>query len=230
MSSFASQILNFLKNLHLESNTLPERIEVMNPFQNQTVWTIVELFYNKYYNNNQQRKLILGINPGRHGAGLTGIPFTDTKRLNSECEIQFFEFESHETSSVFVYDMIHAYGGVTKFYNDFYISSVSPLGFVKKNNNRRFVNYNYYDNKALENALKPFIVDTLKQQIRFGIDTDICYCLGTGKNHQYLEKLNAEYGFFQQIIPLEHPRYIMQYKLKEKQKYIEKYIQLLAQE
>jgi len=227
MSTFAQKILNFYKNLRLKNSELPQGIEVMNPFFNEKTWTIVEAFYNKFYDDNQQRKLILGINPGRHGAGLTGIPFTDTKRLNNVCDIPFSEFESHETSSVFVYDMIHAYGGVAQFYNNFYISSVSPLGFVKQNKNGRFVNYNYYDNKALEKALKPFIVDTLKQQLSFGIDTNICYCLGTGKNYQYLEKLNAEYSFFQQIIPLEHPRYIMQYKLKDKQNYIEKFIQLL---
>ena len=76
----------------------------------------------------------------------------------------------------------------------------------------------------MENALKSFIVDTIQQQIKFGIDTSACYCLGTGKNFKYLEKLNAEYHFFTKVIPLEHPRYIMQYKLKLKSVYIEKYL------
>lgn len=227
MDSFASRILNFYKTLDLDIKTLPPGIEVMNPFLNETTFQIVETFYNKFYTDNNTRKIILGINPGRHGAGLTGIPFTDTKGLNTDCEINFNEFESHETSSVFVYEMINAYGGVNKFYNNFYISSISPLGFIKKNPKGRFVNYNYYDDKKLETAIKPFIVKTIKDQINFGIDTSKCYCLGTGKNFHYLKNLNEEYKFFDDIIPLEHPRYIMQYKSKLKEEYIQKYLQHL---
>jgi hypothetical protein len=68
------------------------------------------------------------------GAGATGIPFTDTKRLESDCaESKTPDIATHEPSSVFVYEMIKAYGGPKNFYgNDFYISSVSPLGFVMR--------------------------------------------------------------------------------------------------
>jgi hypothetical protein len=34
---------------------------------------------------------------------------------------------------------------------------------------------------------------------------------------------------FKEVIPLEHPRLIMQYKHAEKQSYIEKYLMLLQQ-
>ncbi len=37
-----------------------------------------------------------------------------------------------------------------------------------------------------------------------------------------------EYGFFKEIIALEHPRFIMQYKSKSKQTYIDKYISVLS--
>ncbi|MCL4483959.1 MAG: DUF4918 family protein [Bacteroidetes bacterium] len=53
----------------------------------------------------------------------------------------------------------------------------------------------------------------------------MCYCFGTGKNEQFLRAINKEYGFFKEIIALEHPRFIMQYKSKSKQEYIDKYIQ-----
>ena len=137
------------------------------------------------------------------------------------------EVSTHEISSVFVYEMIQHYGGVQAFYNDFYINSISPLGFIIKDNKGREKNYNYYDSKALSDLLKPFIINTIKAQLAFGIDTDTCYCLGTGKNYAYLSALNEEMGFFDNIIPLEHPRYIMQYKSKQKQFYIDKYLEML---
>ena len=68
--------------------------------------------------------MILGINPGRHGSGVTGIAFTDTKRLNNDCGISFDEYVTHETSSVFVYEMIKAFGGPEKFYQKLSLQNI----------------------------------------------------------------------------------------------------------
>jgi hypothetical protein len=92
------------------------------------------------------------------------------------------------------------------------------------------VNYNYYDSKALTKAVEPFIIEKLKEQISFGADTDLAYCLGTGKNFKYLEQLNQQHHFFKTIIPLEHPRYIMQYKNKDKDLYVGKFLEALGDE
>jgi uracil-DNA glycosylase len=68
---------------------LPQNIKIMNPFkENQKIIPISSSFYEKYYNDNNPRHLILGINPGRFGAGVTGIPFTDTKRLADKCGLK----------------------------------------------------------------------------------------------------------------------------------------------
>ncbi len=228
--TFAEKILAFNKSLSLKGIRLPDDIGVLNPFAGENQALINRLtiaFYTKFYNDNNQRKLILGINPGRLGAGATGIPFSDTKRLSGDCGIEVTDLKTHEPSSVFVYEMIDAYGGAGQFYNDYYISSASPLGFVTMGNNGRPVNYNYYDRKDLEEAVMPFILKTLKQQLNFGIDTKVCYCLGTGKNYKFLKKLNESHSFFGEIIPLEHPRDIMQYKAKLKTEYIEKYLSVL---
>ncbi len=229
--TFSNKILNFNKSLLLNDVQLPEGIGVLNPFRGENAILIIRLttaFYKKFYGDNNQRKLILGINPGRLGAGATGIPFTDTKRLSGDCGIPVTELITHEPSSAFMYEMITAYGGAKRFYNDYYISSVSPLGFVTMGKNGRPVNYNYYDRKDLEKAVMPFILKTLKQQLDFGIDRKVCYCLGTGNNYKFLKKLNVEHMFFGEIIPLEHPRYVMQYKSKMKQEYIEKYVSILS--
>ncbi|HAH25374.1 MAG TPA: DUF4918 domain-containing protein, partial [Prolixibacteraceae bacterium] len=168
-------------------------------------------------------------NPGRFGAGVTGIPFTDTKRLKNECGLSYSGKETHEPSSVFVYEVIEAYGGVNQFYKDFYINSISPLGFTICDSKGKEKNYNYYDSKALTDAVYDFCVENIKQQIEFGIKTDICYCFGTGQNEKFLRLLNDQYGFFQKIIALEHPRFVMQYKAKTKLEYIEKYVQAFHQ-
>lgn len=225
--TFAEKIIQFNRNLKLEQ-PLPRGIRVMNPYaENPQALEVSSLFYRKFYNDDQPRRLILGINPGRFGAGVTGIPFTDTQRLRDYCGLEISGLETRELSSVFVYEMIVAYGGTEKFYNDFFISAVSPLGFVKTNGKGREVNYNYYDSRDLLETVEPFIIQSVEEQLTFGIKTDVCYCLGNNKNYRYLVSLNRKKNYFKQIIPLEHPRYIMQYKLKQKEEYIQKFVRLL---
>ncbi len=200
----------------------------MNPFSEMPqALEVSSAFYRKFYNDNNKRRLILGINPGRFGAGVTGIPFTDTKRLSQKCGLSIAGLHTHEPSSVFVYEVIDAYGGVQKFYNNFYVNSPSPLGYVKTGINGKELNYNYYDNKELQRIVTPFMIESIRAHIEMGIITDKAYCLGTGKNYDFLKKLNEEYRFFEQLIPLEHPRYVMQYKSGKKQFYIDKYLQTL---
>lgn len=224
MKTFAEKIIEFNQTIDFEGE-LPAGIRIMNPFKEEETKQISSHFYRKYYNDGNPRRLILGINPGRFGGGVTGIPFTDTKRLKNECNIPYSGTETHEVSSVFVYEMIAAYGGADKFYNDFYINSVCPLGFTISDEKGREKNYNYYDSKELALAVSGFNIESIKKYIDLGIETDICYCFGTGKNEKYLRALNNEFGFFKQIVALEHPRFIMQYKSKSKQLYIDKYLE-----
>lgn len=227
--TFADKVIRFNDQLEYTGPVLPQGIRIMNPFrESEQATRISELFYRKYYNDDNPRHIILGINPGRFGGGITGIPFTDPKRLKSECHIDYDGKSAHEPSSVFVYEMIHAYGGVEAFYNKFYINSLCPLGFTTVDNNGKEKNYNYYDSRELENTVKGFIIDNIRTQINLGVATDICFCFGTGKNETYLRKLNEKYHFFKEVIALEHPRFIMQYKAKSKQFYIDKYIEAFS--
>jgi hypothetical protein len=89
-------------------------------------------------------------------------------------------------------------------------------------------NYNYYDSKALCNTVTPFIIENIQKQIALGVNTDVCFCFGTGQNEKFIRKLNEEHGFFKKIIALEHPRFIMQYKTKTKQFYIDKYLEAFS--
>jgi len=229
MKTFADKIIEFNRSVDY-TGELPEGIRIMNPFrENAEVLTLSSAFYKKYYDDTNPRHLILGINPGRFGAGVTGIPFTDTKHLKNECQLSYSGKETHEPSSVFVYEMIKAYGGAARFYANFYINSVSPLGFTMVDPNGKEKNYNYYDSKALTEAVRDFCIENIRQQIAIGVETDIGYCFGTGQNEKFIRQLNNEYHFFNEVIALEHPRFIMQYKARSKQLYIDKYLQAFRQ-
>jgi hypothetical protein len=229
MKTFADRVIGFNKKLDFKGK-LPVGIGMMNPFkENKNILPLSSLFYKKYYNDGNSRHLILGINPGRFGGGVTGIPFTDTKRLVENCNIPYPDKSTHEPSSVFVYEVIEAYGGAEAFYKEFYINSICPLGFTSLGTNGKEINYNYYDSKELTNAVYDFIIKSIQQQISFGIETDVCFCFGNGKNEKFLRQLNEEQHFFKEIIALEHPRFVMQYKSKMKQFYVDKYLSAFAQ-
>jgi hypothetical protein len=226
---FADKIISFLTSLDY-NGPLPDGISVMNPFRdNPGIIPVITQFYRKFYNDEKLRHLILGINPGRFGAGVTGIPFTDTKRLKEKCGLSIAGLETFETSSVFIYEMIDAFGGPLNFYSSFYVSAVSPLGFTSSGERGKLVNYNYYDSRKLMDYLYSFIVESINKQLGFGISRDKCFCLGTGKNYDFLLNLNRDLKLFDKIIPLEHPRFVMQYKSKQKQYYINKYLSEFAQ-
>src|SRR4051812_42432700 len=215
----SAQILNFLFNLQLPID-LPPQVEVMHPFSNVETARTVRVFYEKYYNDNNPRYCIIGINPGRFGGGVTGIPFTDPIRLRKECDIENNWPQKQELSSVFVYDMINGFGGVTAFYSKFYFTAISPLGFTKGGKN-----LNYYDDKVLIDKIVPFAVECFRLQIAWGLRTSVAFCLGEGANYKFLSRLNITYNLFEKIVPLSHPRFIMQYKLKTKDTYINKYLE-----
>ncbi|MPS63341.1 MAG: DUF4918 domain-containing protein [Chryseobacterium sp.] len=220
--TFADKIIEFNKNLHY-SGSLPEDFEVLNPYlDNPETLIVMQKFYHKYYNDFNRRKFIIGINPSRHGAGVTGVPFTDTKRLENVCGITMESAYTHEVSSVFMYDMIDQYGGAEEFYKSIYINSPFPLAIVRKSRNG-WLNANYYDDKVLFNDVKDFMIESLKKHISLDLDTTEVFVLGK-KNADFISKLNQEAHLFEKMTVLEHPRYIQQYKSKEKQLYIDKYI------
>jgi len=98
------------------------------------------------------------------------------------------------------------------------------LGFTATGKNGKEINYNYYDSKELTASVYSDIVENIKKQIALGVNTDTCFCFGKGKNESFLRKLNDREKFFSNIIALEHPRFIMQYKSRSKSEYIDKYI------
>lgn len=221
--TLAKRIIEFNRQLHY-TGSLPKGFNVMNPYMdNPETMQVMTAFYQKYYNDTNQRKFIIGINPSRHGAGVTGVPFTDTKRLESVCGIRMQSAYTHEVSSVFLYEMISAWGGVQDFYKKFYINSPFPLAITRGTQNGKWLNANYYDDAALFEAVKPFMTASMKEHISMGLDTSEVFILGK-KNALFINKLNKEEKLFERATVLEHPRYIQQYRSKDKQWYIDKYL------
>lgn len=218
---FSQHINQFNRALKLDVK-LPRGVEVMNPFEDPIASRLAETFYEKFYNDSHSRKLIMGINPGRLGGGATGIPFTDPVKLMERCNIVNDLKKVTEPSAGFIYDMIDAYGGAESFYEKYFIYAVSPLGFTKGG-----VNYNYYDSKELERSVTPFIVASMKKILSMKVDASVCYCLGNGKNFKFLNELNKKEHFFGEVVPLPHPRWIVQYRRKKYDEFVNHYLDIL---
>lgn len=229
-ATFAEKILEFNANLSKTELRVPDGFKTINPYNGGTkkeIEKITYTFYKKYYNDNKKRRIILGSSPARRGTAVTGVPFEDSVHLQKETGIYIDNFHINKSSSNFLYEVIEKYGGCDKFYSDFYMNFVCPIGIVRINSKGNEVNCNYYENKKLKEALYTFIVESIKKQLRFNIDTTVCYCIGSGENYEFLSKINEKYMFFDSIIPLEHPRFIMQYNSKHKDIFLEKYLNAL---
>ena len=229
--SFAKHVLEYCQKLSTERPILPSGFKIINPFcgdQKEEVWKTMKLFYEKYYNDKCVRKLILGSSPSRKSSAITGIPFEDMNYLQTETGINFDQSVKTRTSSDFLHEVIQMCGGRRKFYNNFYMNFVFPLGIIKINSKGHEINVNYYENKDVERILYSFIVWSIRNQIELGIDRSVCYCIGSGQNYKFLCKINKEFGFFEKIIPLEHPRFIMQYNLNRKEEFLKKYLKVLS--
>ncbi len=220
-AALADKLIRFYQCLRPPQN-LPKGIEVLFPQKDPQVMEVVTQFFKKFYKDNQPRRLMLGINPGRFGAGTTGINFTGPRQLKEFCGIHY-PFKNHsELSAEFIYEVIERYGGVKEFYRHWFIGAVSPLGFIKDGKN-----INYYDDKKLLAAVTPFIIDSISKQLSSGFLTDYCICVGGEKNFRFLAGLNEQHGWFEKIIPLPHPRFIMQYRRRQKEKFIHQYLSAL---
>jgi len=220
--NFGEKAIQFYQELEPPKTRVTNGIEILNPLEEESVRNILEAFYQKYYQDERKRIFLIGINPGRFGGGITGIPFTDPINLQKVLGIPNKFEKKHELSSRFVYDVVKRMGGPEKFFGHCYLTAVSPYGFVRRNKN-----LNYYDDKNLMKDWEPYLVSWLNKQIAFGAYQEVAFSLGMGKNLEYLNKLNAEHQFFHQIEALPHPRWVMQYRYKKREDISNIYIEKL---
>jgi hypothetical protein len=218
MKTWAEHLYEFYATLR-PPQQLPNNVQWLYPQQSAEVMNVVERFLQKFFNDTKKRQLFLGINPGRFGAGVTGVNFTAPKQLTEDCGINHPFKQQTELSAEFIYTMINAYGGPRKFYRHHFIGSVCPLGFVQGGKN-----INYYDDRELLQAVEPFIIESIESQLSFPVDRGRCLCIGGEKNFRYLRGLNEKKKWFKEIIPLPHPRFIMQYRRSQLDAFIQLYL------
>jgi Domain of unknown function (DUF4918) len=219
LATFAERAFTFYE--FLEAPKVPPGVSVMNPYADPAVLGYVQEFLDGYFADDRERLLVLGINPGRFGAGITGITFTDPVALADICGIANDLPRRRELSSIFVYQVIERLGGPRDFYQKFFLTAVSPLGLLRDGKN-----LNYYDSPKVARAMTPFIVRTMEAQLALGARRDHAIVLGRGENARFLQRLNAEHGWFGEVHALDHPRPIMQYKRKQVADYVARYVEL----
>jgi len=218
--SFSTKAIKYFCNLKAP-HIISSGVEVINPYETDVVKEIVNRFYTKFYDEEKEYIFMIGINPGRFGGGLTGIAFTDPVALRESCEIENNLGNRKELSSKFIYTVAERFGGVNMFFTRVFLTALYPFAIIKDGKN-----YNYYDDKSLKEKLKAEIIKTIESQIEFGAKRDFAILLGK-RNAEYFYPINEKYKFFKQIFVLEHPRYIMQYKLKQINKYVNKYLRAI---
>lgn len=220
--TIADKILGFYQKLEPPKN-LPSEVEILNPYKDGQAWEVTREFYQKYYADEHPRIVLFGINPGRFGGGITGVPFSDPIQLETHCQIHTSFEKRAELSSGFIYEMIHSFGGAQSFYRHFYISAISPLGYVTQGKN-----LNYYDISNWKPLFQEYSSSKIKEQLDFPLSRKIAFSIGQGENVKFLNELNKKHQFFDQIITLPHPRWVMQYRLKRKAEFIQEYVSKLS--
>jgi hypothetical protein len=168
--TFAEHVLKFYQSLDLSTYKLPAGVEVLNPYQDKTAFDLTQKLFTKFITTISRAKSSSALIREGLAGGMTGIPFTDPIRLEKVCGIPNNLPKKPELSSGFIYRMIEVFGGPEKFYRKYFFSSVSPLGFTKDGKN-----LNYYDQKDLQEAVYPFIIESIKKQLTFNISTDVAF-------------------------------------------------------
>lgn len=108
-------------------------------------------FWRTYYGSAVPRVVLCGINPGRHGAGKTGIPFLDFQSLVQL--ISGIDRHDSERSAGFFFQVVRQFG-VEAFFHSFYVTNVASVGFCREGKN---LNYNELPESALEVVERNFL-------------------------------------------------------------------------
>ena len=93
---------------------------------------LVRAFFNRYYGAPGPRVVLCGINPGRLGAGRTGLPFLDFDALGKL--LPGCRERGRERSARFVAEVIGHFGA-RRFFDGVYLTNLSWFGFEREGRN-----------------------------------------------------------------------------------------------
>lgn len=117
-------------------------------------WEAIEEFYATFYSQGFPKTVLCGLNPGRLGAGKTGIPFVDFASLSELMD--GIDRRDEERSATFFHSVVSHFEA-TGFYRSFYVTNVSWVGFVK---GRKNANYDVLPPEA-----QAFIFERFREEI-----------------------------------------------------------------
>lgn len=125
----------YTNNAELEAILEKEGIEIIKEYIGN--WKNIQRFHDAYYQNCYPKTVLCGINPGRNGAGKTGIAFVDFDSLSKM--LSGIDSDDKERSAQFFYEIVEHFGA-ERFFETFYVTNISWVGFIKDGKN-----INYYD-------------------------------------------------------------------------------------
>lgn len=137
-----------------------ERIFILPGFTDQA--ELVRSYYKKYYSKPSQRIVFCGINPGKFGAGKTGVPFIDFYGISRllpgiSLLLPAHDRQEKERSAQFMLSIIEEYG-VGEFQDAVYVTNLSWYGFLRDGRN-----LNYY---ILPRAVRHHFIESFVEEMK----------------------------------------------------------------
>ena len=154
---------NIIKD-YLENNN----ISILEGFI-QNVKIVYEFYKKVYCTDKKNRIVFCGINPGRKGAGKTGVPFFDYMSLSNI--LASVKNNDSEQSAQFIWSVISECG-IEDFFNNVYLTNICWLGFTKDKKN---INYYEFDENIKELIFNEFLKEMriIKPKIIFSLSNEV---------------------------------------------------------
>ncbi len=169
----------------------------------------IDAFWKTYYPEGPPRTVICGLNPGRFGAGQSGIPFMDFLSL-SQLLPGLHRLDS-ERSAGFFFRVVQAYGAA-EFFREFYVTNVASVGFIRHGKN---LNYPALPWQAVEVVERNFLAEMeIVQPARI---------ISLGRDvHKTVRKLLGARVECETCLP--HPAWVATYRSASMEEWVARYL------
>jgi len=144
-------------------------ISVLREFEKNI--SISNRFATMYCSSNNPSVVLCGINPGRLGAGKTGVPFLDFASLSKL--LSGIDRYDSERSAQFFFEIVEHFG-VETFYSTFHVTNISSVGFERAGSN-----INFYD---LPDQALNYVYGSFEKEIKAVLPTTIISLAGSVHN------------------------------------------------